>query len=108
MGPRNMSELSSFKQNETLLAVLKLHDDGSNWPDYEPRLKKAMGAKGIWKHVLGTAYRPRQYNLVNGKYLLDDGTVATEAEIEAKEVKIDEYEQRDYLAQHVLLSMTSM
>jgi hypothetical protein len=107
MGPRNMSEISSFKQNESSLAVPKLCDNGSNWSDYEPRLKKAMGVKGIWKHILGTAYRPKQYNLVEGVYLLADGTTMTEDVIKAKEAKIDDYECQEYLMQHVILSTTS-
>ena len=66
-----------------------------------------MGAKGIWKHVEGTAYKPKQYNLVGGTYLLADGTPATEEQVEAKEAKVDEYDRCEYLAQHVILSMTS-
>jgi len=83
----------SLKSNDTSLAVPKLRDDGSNWADYEPRVHKAMGAKGIWKHVEGTAYKPQQYNQVGGVYVLADGTTsATEEQIEARESKVDEYE----------------
>ena len=74
--------------DSTTLAIPKLRDDGSNWSDYEPRLRKAMGAKAIWRHVEGTALAPTPY-------------------IEAKVSKIIDFEKHEYLAQHILLSTTS-
>ena len=42
MSPRNsnsmMSAFSTNNPDTTTLAVLKLHDDGSNWADYKPRI----------------------------------------------------------------------
>ena len=55
-----------------MLAVLKLCDDRSNWSDYEPRLQNAMGAKGLWRHVLGAATAPVPYFLNNGVPMLAD------------------------------------
>jgi hypothetical protein len=109
MGPGTMSDQSmSLQSNNSHLAIPKLHDDGSNWADYEPRVRKAMGAKGIWKHDEGTAYKPLQYNVVNGVHVLADGkTPASEDQIESREAKVDEYEQCQYLAQHVILLMMS-
>jgi hypothetical protein len=87
MGPgyQTTTDLSmSLKTSESSLSVPKLRDDGSNWPDYEPRIKKAMGAKGIWKFVEGVAYEPKQYTKVGASYFLPDGvTQATEEQIEA-------------------------
>ena len=92
-----------------MLAVPKLRDDRSNWSDYEPRLQNAMGAKGLWRHMLGTATAPVLYILNNGVPMLADRkTPATEDQIEAKESKIIEFEKWEYLAQHILMSTTSM
>ena len=91
------------------LTVPKLHDDGSNWADYESRIRKVLGAKGVWRHVEGTAAcPPKPYAIINGVYVLSDGkTPATEDQIEAREDKIEAYERNSFLAQHIILSMTS-
>ena len=68
-----MSNLSlNSSSNSTTLQVPKLHDDGSNWSDYEPRIKKAMGSKGLWRHVEGTAIAPKLYAVVNGVVIVAD------------------------------------
>ena len=110
MGPAtNMNNLNaSSSSDSTLVAVPKLRDNGSNWADYEPRIQNAMGAKGLWRHVLGTATAPVQYAVSNGMPMLADGkTPATEDQIELKESKIIEFEKREYLAHHIILSTTS-
>ena len=90
------------------LAVLKLHDDGSNWADYEPHIQRALGLKGLWRHVEGTAIVPKLYALVTRVPILVDGTTqATEDQIEAREMKIINYDKHEYLAQHIILSRTS-
>ena len=90
------------------LAVLKLHDDGSNWADYKPHIQRALGLKGLWRHVEGTAIAPKLYALVAGVPILVDGTTqAMEDQIEAREMKIINYDKREYLAQHIILSTTS-
>src|ERR1700733_7614320 len=100
--------LLSSNKNDTSLSVPKLRDDGSNWADYEPRIRKAMGARGIWKHVEGTALKPTQYHLLGNTYVLSDGaTPATEDQVETRESKVEEYERKQYLAQHIILSTTS-
>ena len=101
--------MSSLLLNSTSesnnLAVPKLYDDGSNWSDYEPRVKKVMGAKGLWRDVKGTATVPKPYAVVNGISVTSNGkTPATEEQIESKETRIIEFEKREYLAQHVILS----
>src|SRR5271168_785894 len=110
MGPETtmISQTSSTNSDSTLLAVPKLRDDGSNWSDYYPRIENAMGAKGLWRHVLGTAIAPVPYVVSEGKPMLPDGkTPATEDQVEAKESRIIEFEKREYLAKHILLSTTS-
>ena len=69
--------MSSFSSNSnsdsTPLAVPKLRDDGSNWADYTPRIQKAMGSKGLWRHIEGIAVAPTSYALVNGVPVTSDG-----------------------------------
>ena len=90
------------------LVVPKLHDDGSNWADYEPHIQRVLGSKGLWRHVEGTAIAPKPYALVAGVPVLADGTTqAMEDQIEAREMKIIDYDKCEYLAQHVILSTTS-
>ena len=80
------------------LAVPKLRDDSSNWADYLPRLQNAMGAKGLWRHIEGTATAPIPFAVMNGIPMLSDGkTAATEDQIDAKESKIIDFEKREYL-----------
>ena len=90
------------------LVVPKLHDDGSNWADYEPYIQRALGLKGLWRYVEGTAIAPKPYVLVTRVSVLMDGTTqAMEDQIEAREMKIINYNKCEYLAQHVILSTTS-
>ena len=107
MGPGQTSN-SPLNQDPSTLEVPKLRDDGSNWSDYRPRIERAMGAKGLWRHVLGKAVAPAPFMLLNGVPVLPDGkTEANEDQIESKEDKIAEYERKEYLAQYILLSTTS-
>ena len=90
------------------LAVPKLHNDGSNWANYEPRIQRVLGSKGLWRHIEGTAIAPKPYALVARVPILVDGTTqATEDQIEARETKIIDYDKCEYLTQHVILSTTS-
>ena len=84
----------------TTLTIPKLCDDGSNWSDYEPRIQRAMGLKGLWRHVEGTTIAPIPYALVTGvPVLLDGKTPATEGQVEHKETKIMDYDKCEYLVQ---------
>ena len=90
------------------LIVLKLCDDGSNWANYEPCIQRALGSKGLWRHVKGTAIAPKLYALVAGVPVLVDGMAqAMEDQIKAREMKIIDYDKCEYLTQHVILSTTS-
>ena len=99
---------TSSSPDITTLAVPKLRDDGSNWADYEPRIKNVMGAKGLWRHILGTAIVLVPYAMSNSiPMLADRKTPASNDQIESKESKIIEYKKREYLAHHILLLTTS-
>ena len=104
-----MSSLSiPSNLDSAALSVPKLCDDGSNWSDYEPRIKRAMEAKSLWIHVERKATPPKPYQLVNNIPTLSDGkTKATEEQIETREAQIIDYEKRKCLAQQVILSTTS-
>ena len=103
-----MSAFSTNSSDTMTLVVLKLHNDRSNWADYEPCIQRALGSKGLWRHVEGTAIVPKPYTLVTRvPVLVDRMTQAMEDQIEAREMKIINYDKCEYLAQHVILSMTS-
>ena len=55
ISPRNsnstMSAFSTNNSNTMTLAVPKLRDDRSNWANYEPCIQRALGSKGLWRHV---------------------------------------------------------
>ena len=110
MGPEvdRMSNLTINSNSDAMsLSVPKLRDAGSNWADYQPRIERALGSKGLWRHVLGTAIKPTPYALLAGVPVIADGKPeSTEEQIEAKEAKFAEYEKREYLVQHVILSTT--
>ena len=105
MGPGDkMSTIPSTNESSSL-AIPKLCDNGNNWADYEPRLWKVMGSKGLWRHVEGLAVAPKPYVIADGIPVLVDGkTLATDEQTESKEVRLIEYEKREYLAQHIILS----
>ena len=103
----NTLKISSNSDSATL-AVPKLHDNGSNLSDYQPRLQNMMGAKGLWRHIEGTTTAPVLFVMSNSIPMLADGKMpASDDQIEAKESKITEFEKREYLAQHILMLMTS-
>src|SRR5271170_6725275 len=103
-----MSNLSlASSSDSTTLQVPKLRDDRSNWSDYQPRIQKAMGSKGLWRHIEGKTIALKPYAILNGEYVLADlKTPAMEEQVEQRESKITEYEKREYLAQHIILSTT--
>ena len=107
MGPGDQSTSSltlGSNSDTTSLSIPKFRDDGSNWSDYQPRIERALGSKGLWRHVLGTAIAPKPYALLEGVPVLSDGKKpATEDQIESREAKIAEFDKREYLAQHVIL-----
>ena len=74
LAPKTIMSTFSLSSNSdsTTLAIPKLRDDGSNWSDYEPRIRKAMGSKGLWRHIEGTAVAPTPYAVIEGVHTLED------------------------------------
>ena len=68
-----------------------------------------MGSKGLWRHVEGLAVAPKPYIVADKIPVLSHGkTLATKEQLEAKEIRMIEFEKKEYLAQHIILSTTSI
>src|ERR1700731_1458382 len=106
MRPASQHEDSVAPQSSSF-AIIKLRDDGSNWPDYEMRAKTAVGAKGLIRHVEGTARRPLPFDVENGRPVTEPGKPATRLEIQELKRTMDEYEQKEYAARHIMLTTVS-
>jgi hypothetical protein len=91
MGPGGLSDMFVSTSNHSL-TILKLHNDGSNWMDYESKAQAAMGLKGLIRHVDSIMRQPTPYIVLNGTLMSGPSTVVTEDQIDAKEKKLDEYE----------------
>jgi hypothetical protein len=94
--------------NSSSLVIPKLCDNGTNWADYEPQARRAMGLKGLVMHLKGQVRLLTPYALINGISMVftNLNVSAIEDQIKARERRIMEYEQKEYLAQHLILSPT--
>ena len=91
-----------------MLSAPKLHDDGSNWMDYEPWICRTMASKGLWMHVKGTAIVLKPYAIVNTVPVLSDSkTKVMDEQLETWEARIVKFEKCEYFAQHIILSPSS-
>ena len=62
----------------------------------------------MWRHIEGTTIAPQPYTLVAGILVLADRTTPTmEDKVEAREMRIYNYDKCKNLAQHMILSTTS-
>ena len=87
MGPADNLILGSNLDSMSL-SVPKLHDDGSNWADYKPRVERALGMKGLWRHIVGSAIATKPYAMVARVPVLADGTTqASDDQVESKSQK---------------------
>jgi hypothetical protein len=104
-----MSDIAVTSNSQSSFIIPKLRDDGSNWADYKPQVKNAMGVKGLTKHVEGRVRQPTPLTEVNNVPMswADLTVAATETEIESAEKKIDDYKQNKARAKHIILLTTS-
>ena len=66
-----------------------------------------MGSQGLWKHVEGTMIAPKPHTQVNQIHILADGkTLATEEQMEVREMWIINSDKWANFAPHTLLSIT--
>jgi gag-polypeptide of LTR copia-type len=107
MSPALTYDMLTSSNSGNTVHVPKLRDNGSNWVDYKSKVENALGAKGVIRHIEGTAVMYKPYEQESGVYVTSPGVVATDEQIEAREKKIDEYNQREYMAKHILLSSVS-
>ena len=106
MSPAIVFDMSSANSG-SVLSVPHLKDNGSNWVDYEVKAKMALGLKGLHRHIEGTTMAPIPFALENDIPMSRPGIPATKDKIEMKEKKINDYEQKEYLAQHIVQSTVS-
>ncbi|EGO30520.1 hypothetical protein SERLADRAFT_432089 [Serpula lacrymans var. lacrymans S7.9] len=87
MSPATLLENSALA---TTFSVPKLAKDGSNWVTYKSQVAVAVGARGLSRHLSGTAESPTIL-----EYTRDSNGVATKAEgTTLKEEDIEEYQQK--------------
>src|ERR1700731_2216572 len=104
MRPAASKHEDSVAPQSSSFAIIKLRDNGSNWPNYEMRAKTAMGAKGLIRHVEGTARQPLPFDVENGRPVTEPGKPAMRLEIQEVECAMDEYDQKEYAARHIMLT----
>jgi hypothetical protein len=105
MTPVAMS--TQFNPTSQTLSIPKLLDDGLNWVDYETKAWMAMGLKGLICHIEGNARKLTPYTKVNNVLMANATTPATDDQIDAKERRLDKYEQKEYLGHHIILTSIS-
>jgi hypothetical protein len=66
-----------------------------------------MGSKGLVVHLEGRVNPPTPFGITNGIPMFAVNMPATEDQLEAKKKKIQDFEQKEYLAQYFILSSTS-
>jgi len=91
----------------TLYNVPQLAKDGGNWITYKERVTTAVYARGLRRYLEGRAVCPAPLAMSTATVpvpVMPGGSNATEAEIEAHKVKIDEYHQKDSLVKQQLFS----
>ena len=101
------NNLMTTNTSSNTIGVPRLRDDGANWADYESKAHTAMGARGLIRHRDGTARKPVAYPEEAGIPMKAPGIKATDKDLEEKERRFDEYEQKEYSAQHILLTTVS-
>src|SRR3984893_12644308 len=107
MRPGAQNDMSNPNSSNSSIAVPRLRDDGANWPDYQSKARTAMGARGLIRHVDGTARKPLPYPEVNGVPMKKPGLEASDEDLEVIEKRVDEYEQKEHGSQHVMLTTVS-
>jgi hypothetical protein len=90
-----------------LFNVPKLAEDGSNWITYKERTLTAISARGLMRYADGRALEPLPYPVDEKTGSLKpkaDGSIPNEKEIEERDKKIDEYDQKNSLVKQQVFS----
>src|ERR1700731_253216 len=99
------NDMPNPNSSNSAIVVPQLCDDRANWPDYQSKARTAMGARGLIRHVNGTVRKPVPYPEVNRVLMKKPGLEATDNDLDEKEKRLDKFEQKEYGAQHVMLTM---
>ena len=75
----------------------KLASDGENWLTYSERVLNATIARGLHRHMVGTALKPSPVIKKNGKFYLppDDTTPLSAEALDKHKNSIDSWEQKE-------------
>ena len=95
MGPTDISTSDNATIKVTQLP--KLASDGENWLTYHKRVLNAATARGLRRHLVGTALKPSPIVERAGKFYLtaDDKAPLSEEALEKHETSIDSWEQKE-------------
>ncbi|KAH9856307.1 hypothetical protein C2E23DRAFT_722560, partial [Lenzites betulinus] len=101
-----MSLSHSTANASNLFNVPKLAQDGSNWITYKEQMHTVLGARGLMRHLIGTARRPpspppwprtKSEPATSTKQMPGPTTTSTTpSTVEAAEAKLDDYEQKEF------------
>jgi hypothetical protein len=67
MSPGPITYDMSNQSTGNIISVPKLRDNGSNWVNYDSKVRSALGAKGVIRHIEGTAIKPSPYAMDGGQ-----------------------------------------
>ncbi|KAJ7318789.1 hypothetical protein DFH08DRAFT_714517, partial [Mycena albidolilacea] len=106
MGPESDHSMSSSSLKITKLPKLK--DDGSNWGTYKDLIMNALIAKGLRRHVVGTARAPPDLTERDGEFFLPNRLAPlSDTELEEREDKLDEYLQKQAQVRQIIYETVS-
>ena len=102
MGPTDVSTDSASTIKVTSLP--KLAADGSNWTTYQDRVTNAIKAKGLRRHLSGTARKPEDLEeRTSGEFFKPGAqSLLTDDELETHEKEIDDYEQKEATLREII------
>ncbi|KAF8186555.1 hypothetical protein K438DRAFT_1596392, partial [Mycena galopus ATCC 62051] len=106
MGPEPDSSMSSSSLKITKLP--KLRDDGANWGTYKDLVMNALVAKGLRRHVVGTARAPPELTERDGEFFLPNRIAPmSDTELAEHEDKLDEYLQKQAQVRQIIYETVS-
>ena len=95
MGPAEVSTTDNTTIKVTQLP--KLASDGENWLTYHERVTNAATARGLCRHLVGTAVKPPALVERGSKFYISEITTIplSDEEVDKHELTIDNWEQKE-------------
>ncbi|KAF8205179.1 hypothetical protein K438DRAFT_533035 [Mycena galopus ATCC 62051] len=84
MGPEPDSSMSSSSLKITKLP--KLRDDGANWGTYKDLVMNVLVAKGLRRHVVGTARAPPELTERDGEFFLPNRIAPLQKQAQVRQI----------------------